>query len=121
MRRLASGLLVAFALASIGCASDNRTYYWSSYQWSAYSGNQISRGGPDSQRFESTLKRIIEKSAASKRKVPPGVLAEYGYLFFERDEMDTAIEYFQREAREWPESEVFMNRMIEQAQEGAPS
>jgi hypothetical protein len=112
--RLAS-LGLALLLASVGCARDTRMYYWSSYQWSAYSGNQITRGGPESKRFEETLKRILERSDAAKRKPPPGVAAEYGYLCFQRGEMDTAVQHFEREAREWPESEVFMRRMVERA------
>lgn len=118
-----AGCLVALALASVGCASDNRTYYWSSYQWDSYSGPAFGRsqGGPDSKKFERTLKRIIERSDASGRKVAPGLLAEYGYLFFRRGEVDSAVLYFEREAREWPESTAFMNRMIEQAREGSGS
>lgn len=121
MIRLASLGFALLLLANTGCATDTRTYDWSSYQWSAYSGNQINRGGPKSKRFEATLKRIIEQSDAAKRKPPPGVLAEYGFLFFERGEMDTAVQYFERESGEWPLSEVFMSWMIEQARGGSGS
>jgi hypothetical protein len=112
--RLAAPGLALLLLASIGCARNTTTYYWSGYQWSAYSGNQIDRGGPESKRFEATLKRILERSDAAKRKPPPGVAAEYGYLFFRRGEMDAAVQYFEREAREWPESGAFMRWMVQQ-------
>ncbi|MGH0029859.1 MAG: DUF4810 domain-containing protein [Myxococcota bacterium] len=115
------GLAVVFALLCIGCASDDRTYYWSSYQWSAYSGNQINRGGPDSKRFEETLQRIIQRSDASGRKIAPGVLAEYGYLLLKRGETGPAVSYFEREAQEWPESEPFMRWVIGQVEEGSGS
>ncbi len=112
---LGFGLLL---LASIGCAQrSTRTHDWSGYQWSAYSGNQINRGGPESKRFEETLQRIIERSDAAGRKIAPGVLAEYGYLLLKRGETESAISYFEREVEEWPESETFMTWAIAQARE----
>ena len=122
-RAVAARCLVALALTGVGCASDSRTYYWSSYQWDSYSGPAFgrSRAGPETKKFEATLERIIERSDAAGRRTPPGVLAEYGYLFFKRGEMESAVRYFEREAREWPESAAFMNRMIEQAKQGSGS
>jgi len=118
MRWAAVVPLAALALASVGCASDTRTYYWSSYQYDLYrSYYEPSKA----KKFEATLLRIIKKSDASGRKIPPGVLAEYGYFFYQRGEFDSAIHYFEREALEWPESEVLMERVIEQAREGLES
>lgn len=117
MRRGAVAAVCVLALASVGCARDTRTHYWSSYQWSAYSGNQINRGGPESKKFEETLQRIIQRSDANGRKIAPGILAEYGYLLLKRGDTETAVSYFEREAEEWPESEAFMRRMIGQARE----
>ena len=107
-------------LASVACAGGpSRMYLWSGYQWSAYSGNQINRGGPDSPKFETTLKQLIAKSDASGRKPAPGILAEYGYLLLKRGDAAAAIPYFEREAREWAESEAFMRQVITQAREVA--
>jgi hypothetical protein len=115
-----SVLLVAvLVLASVGCASDDRTYYWSSYQDDLYKAYKSPKGRADD--FEETLLRIIEKSDQSGRKTPPGVLAEYGYFLYQRGEFDSAIHYFEREAREWPESAVLMETMIRQAREGSES
>ena len=122
MSRVAVLLLALLLLASVGCGRrDTRAHYWSSYQWSAYSGNQINRGGPESQRFEQTLQRIIERSDAAGRKIGPGIPAEYGYLLWKRGETESAIPYFEREAEEWPESEVFMRWVIGEAREAAGS
>ena len=115
-------LVAAVALTSVGCASDDRTYYWSSYQHDFY--ESIPRHVKDdpekeSKPFQATLKRIIEKSDASGRKTPPGLLAEYGYFLLQRGDTESAIQYFEREAREWPESAGFMQHMIERARTGA--
>lgn len=102
MRRGAACTLMVLMLASIGCASDTRTYYWAT-----------SKGTFEP--TEAKLKRVIETSDASGRKIAPGILAEYGYFFFDRGDMGSAVRYFEREAKEWPESEAFMKRMIERA------
>jgi hypothetical protein len=122
VRRLAVLALALLVLGNVACArGPSRTYLWSGYQWSAYSGNQINQGGPESSKFEATLERIIQKSDASGRKIAPGILAEYGYLLLKRGDAAEAIPYFEREAQEWPESEPFMRWVIEQAREVAGS
>ena len=52
---------------------------------------------------------------------PPGLLAEYGYVLYKRGEAKSAIEYFEREVTEWPESEALMKRIIERAKKGSDS
>ena len=111
--------LAALTLASIACATDKRTYYWSSHQRDL---SKVQQDDPETaKKFEATLLRIIKKSDASDRKAPPGTLAEYGYFLFPRGAMDSAIYYFEREAREWPESSALMEGMIGRARGGSGS
>ena len=107
------------ALASVGCAGDKRTYNWSSYQNDLR--NQMSGSPESASKFEATLKRIIERSDSSGHKAPPGLMAEYGFILYQRGEKESAISYFEREAREWPESASFMKRIIEDARGGSGS
>ncbi len=106
--------LAALLVATVGCGGEKRTYYWSSYQSDLRAGGF---GQEKSKNFELTLQRIIDSSDKSGLKPPPGVLAEYGFFFFQRDEMRTAIIYFERESLMWPESAAFMERAIERATE----
>jgi hypothetical protein len=108
MRQAVVWSLLVVMLVSAGCATDKRTYYWASSKGTFYP-------------VEAKLERIIERSDASGRKTPPGILAEYGYVYFERGEMESAVYYFEREAREWPESAEFMKKMIERAKAGGDS
>jgi hypothetical protein len=110
--------LMALTFSGFAHAADTSMYYWLDYERDLL---QSYVQPEDLKEFEATLLNIIKTSDESDRKPPPGVLAEYGYLLYERGEFDPAIEYFEREAREWPESVVLMNRIIKRAKEGAGS
>ena len=108
--------LMILTLTGVGHTADTPIYDWSSYERDLYrSYVEVEK----LKNFEATLQYIIKKSDESGRKPPPGVLAECGYLLYKRGEFDSAIGYFEREAREWPESAVLMNRIIRRAQEAS--
>ena len=117
---------VSFAIAALAMqtlcgvvyAADKRMYYWSGYQHAISSANDTPEKVKSS---EAALLRLIKKSDEAGRRVAPGVLAEYGYFFFERGQFDTAIYWFEREIGEWPESAVLMKKMIERARQGSTS
>lgn len=47
--------------------------------------------------------------------MPPGIYAEYGYLQLQQGKTASAVELFKQEESHWPESKVFMDRMIKVA------
>jgi hypothetical protein len=55
-----------------------------------------------------------QPSCTATRPVPPGIFAEYGYgyLQLEQGKSGSAVEVFKKEESQWPESKVFMNRMV---------
>lgn len=61
---------------------------------------------------KATLKELDAVIKANPKRVPPGVYAEYGYLLLKQNESDKAVEYFKKEMAIYPESAVFMQRMI---------
>ena len=104
-----AALILAVLVAPASYADDDTTYYWSSYERDLF----LLYSNPENlERFEATLERIINTADTSGRKPPPGILAEYGYIHYERGDLESALHYFEREARQWPESEVLMGRMI---------
>ena len=121
LRTVESFVVVAFlslAFFSVGYAADKRMHYWSGYQHVLSSANDTPEKVKAS---EARLLRLIKKSDAAGRKVAPGLLAEYGYFFYERGEFTTAIYWFEREIGQWPESAVLMKKMIKRAREGTKS
>ena len=114
----AAALVVLLWLPASGVADDHFKCFWSSYEYDLFYAN-TSPGKPEkAERLEATLLKIIKQSDTSGRKPPPGILAEYGFFLYERGQIDEAIEYFEREAGQWPESEVFMERVIASLREG---
>jgi hypothetical protein len=45
--------------------------------------------------------------------------AEYGYALYEQGKITEAVVYFQKESDKWPESKVFMSKVIAIAQKRA--
>ncbi len=111
-------LVAALALGGGARAAVAPLYDWLTFE------RDLSRSfqGPEQKlAYEDTLKRLIARAEGAGRKPPPGVLAEYGFLLYERGETHGAVRFFQREAQEWPESAALMDRLIELASEvGAP-
>jgi hypothetical protein len=58
------------------------------------------------------------RSSQNITRVAPGLYAEIGYLYFEKNNLAKAIRFFEREKRSWPESAYFMDVMISLAKGG---
>lgn len=90
----------------VGCASQK--YTWHGYDNSLYA---YYKSPEDKEKFIERLKEAIVK-AEQNGNVPPGIYAEYGYMCYESQNYKDAITYFQKEYDLWPESQVFMQKMI---------
>jgi hypothetical protein len=101
-------LLLMFLLA--GCGANTR-YKWDQYDTKLY---EHYKDPSQNEQFIESLKEIMDE-AEPDGKVPPGIYAEYGYVLYEQGNSLTAILYFQKEADKWPESRIFMNKMIANA------
>lgn len=111
MRRLPIAV-ACLGLALWGCATNNYTYDWGDYDPSmyAYYKNPAKVG-----QFSDSLAAIIKAADSPGVKVPPGIYAEYGYLKLQQGKNSEAIGLFEQEEQHWPESKVFMERMIKVA------
>jgi hypothetical protein len=109
--RLFSVVLVILFLA--GCAAQPR-YTWCKYDCLLYDHY---KNPVQNEEFIEALKEAVLKGEAAGQ-VPPGIYAEYGYVLYEQGNNPLAIQYFQKEADKWPESRVFMAKMITNVQKG---
>ncbi len=101
----------AFAVLVGGCAAQ-QTYDWGKYDPSLYA---YYRDPTKEAELESSLAEIIQTGGTKGKAVPPGIYAEYGYLQLQHGKTQEAIESFKQEEAHWPESKVFMERMIKVA------
>ena len=98
-------------LMTTGCAAQSQ-YAWSNYDQKLYNHYQ---NPTKSEQFIEDLRKIIQYGEISGR-VPPGIYAEYGYALYEQGNYPEAIEYFKKEQSKWPESDIIMTKMINNAQ-----
>lgn len=107
--------IIVLALGVSACG--NKTMYqWSEYQPALlgyYKGGDVSK-------FEEKLGQSISAAEAEKR-VPPGMYAEMGYLLYERGDLAGAVSYFGKERDHWPESAVFMTRLVDRINAAPPT
>ena len=98
-----------------GCAGGNRMYYWGDYSNSLY--NEKKNPGAESiAKHKAVLEKIIEESNSRNLRIPPGVCCELGYMYAAQNNTKKAIGLFKMEEQTYPESTIFMDKLILQAE-----
>jgi len=101
---LAIGVLLA------GCGTPN-IYYWGRYEGLIY--GQYAHPDKASPELQSRLmEEDMHKAISANKPLPPGFHAHLGYLYYQMGKADRAVAEFQVEKTQFPESTVFMDRMI---------
>lgn len=111
MPKIFSTLLVSLLLLT-GCANHRQSLY----QWGSYE-NQIYAMYSDSNKVsveEQILKleSDYQKAQSANKSVPPGYHAHLGFLYFQTGKADLALQSLQTEKALFPESTVYMDRLI---------
>ena len=65
-----------------------------------------------SNKLSEEYQKIIKKQKGIRGAVPPGVYADYGFLLLQSNNMVQAREMLQKEIELYPESKVFIERII---------
>jgi hypothetical protein len=107
MMPLSIRYILIFSLLISGC-SPAGLYYWGDYEESLYQ-RYIEH---DSEKAEDYVRETLE-DAVSENRVPPGLYADYGFMFYQRGNKNAAIEYFEKEKKLFPESSALMSTLIE--------
>jgi hypothetical protein len=113
--RVPMGIVALGAFSLFGCASNHDKYAWGSYDPALYA---YYKSPAKVTELTQTLQDTISESDAKHVLVAPGLRAEYGYLLLQQGNSAQAVVYFQAEEQQWPESKVFMDRMIQVASSG---
>ncbi len=105
--RLALGL----AALGAGCQTQRPLFYWGHYEALAYESYKAPGKVPPERQIEA-LEEDIQKAAAKDLPVHPGLHAHLGFLYFQLGKADQARKEFETEKRLFPESAVYMDRML---------
>lgn len=99
-----------------GCTSSG-LYHWGNYEDRLY---KYYKSPSKADAYMSSLQTLCE-SPAHQKKPAPGLCAEYGFMLRKVGREQEAIAMFQKEQTLWPESSVFMQRLIAASQPKTPS
>jgi hypothetical protein len=104
-------LLTAAALLG-GCASGPPTlYHWGNYEELIYA----SYAAPGKMPLEAEVEKMEQdrqQALAAQQRLPPGWHAHLGLLYYQIGKADQALQELQSEKAEFPESTVFIDRLV---------
>jgi hypothetical protein len=110
-RRLIAAAVTPLAMLA-GCVTQPpELYTWGQYEELLYAA-YTRPGSVSAQMQVEKLEQDYQQARAENKRMFPGFHAHLGVLYFELGKLDQARQEFQTEKAEFPESAVFMNRLI---------
>ncbi len=108
-----SSIIISIFLFLIvtSCVQKKTLFYWGDYSNTLYDYKKT----PNDEnlvKHKEAIQDIIEKSEKKNMKVPPGIYCEYGYILAKEGMNLEAKKYFELEGNTYPESAVFMKKLI---------
>ena len=103
-------ILAGLVLLVGGCSTPT-VYHWGNYENLIY----VSYAKPGKVPPESQVEQLeadLQKARSANKPVPPGFHAYLGYLYYQLDKSEQAREEFETEKTLFPESTVFMDRLL---------
>lgn len=104
--------VVVASIVLTGCAAPSY-YHWGTFEQGLHE-RYVKENHTQADVY---LLETIGEAEQKKLRVPPGAYADYGFLLFKRGDRDGAIAYFEKERRLFPESSLFMTKLIERIQQ----
>lgn len=103
-------LFIAVVACLAGCKSHS-IYAWGSYEEGIYD-MYVNPGKAEPGVQIASLKEDIEKAGGEGQRVPPGVHAHLGYLYYTQGNLSDALAEFATERELFPESAPFIDGMV---------
>ena len=103
--------LLVFFLVSACAVQTTPMYYWGDYSTTLY---HYKKNLTDEKLIEhkNSLLIIIKKSNELGIRVPPGIYGELGFIYFNEGNLIEAKKFINLEAKTYPESQYFMNKIL---------
>ncbi len=116
MKILYSLIMSSFGLVFLftGCAQQQvSTYNWHNYPSASVTYGKNIGNNEYTQAYVNELNKIINDSAHSSGRVPPGIYPELGQILYTQGKKEEAKGLFIKETELYPESKVFIGRVME--------
>lgn len=106
-------MLALTAPLFISCMSSSTLYYWGKYEDASYKNY---KQGTDEAKAElmAVYEKMMDKQTGTRKTIAPGICAEYGYMLIQANKVEEGITYLKKEIELYPESRVFIERIIKQ-------
>lgn len=111
MKKLFIAAVVVLAISS--CTTPKTLYSWYDYEDATYQYSKKSTEELHVKMLEE-YKKVIDKQKGTRGMVPPGLYAEYGYLFCKSGKKEEGLSFLKKEIELYPESEKYISRIIKQ-------
>ncbi|KGD76781.1 lipoprotein [Tatumella morbirosei] len=108
MGKMNKVMLYTAILILTGCAAKTppKIYNWNGYQDAIY---QFYTNETSPQQQIATLQKLVEQSKSNNKPVPPGVHAQLGMLYGNTGNAELAVQEFNAEKSQYPESASYIN------------
>jgi hypothetical protein len=103
--------IIAVSLLTACVSPTPSLYQWGSYEQQVYAMYNDPGKVPIEQQI-AKLEEDYQKARASSKSMPPGFHAHLGYLYFGTGKLDQARQSFATEKSLFPESAVYMDRIL---------
>jgi hypothetical protein len=105
------GILLASFSILTGCATSQPLYYWGDYETIIYE-MYLEPGSADPATQLQKLTQDISEASAEGKRVPPGLHAHLGYMYFLQGNRNEAVLEFETEKKLFPESAKFVDGLM---------
>lgn len=106
-------LIVAVIVSFVSCGSPKTLYSWYDYEDATYQYNKRQTDELKVKMMKQYLK-MTKKQKGTRRVVPPGLYAEYGYALYMGGKKEEGLDFLKQEIKLYPESETYISRIIKQ-------
>lgn len=109
-------ILITLIGVLASCSSKRTLYTWEDYDKTSYvylkETNEETR-----QNLLNSYQDIIDKQKGTRGVTPPGIYADYGFLLIQANQTKQGKKMLQKEMDMYPESSVFINRILKMIEE----
>jgi hypothetical protein len=103
-------ILALFIVTTLSACVPPSMYQWGNYENGLYKSYQDPN---QTEALRIDLESHIKDLESLQQKIPPGLCAELGTLYFQKGDSNTAKFYYAKERDTWPESRGLMTSMIQ--------
>ena len=103
--------IIVLSVFFSSCKTGQGLYSWSKYEQASY--NYLKKSDEKStNNLLKEYKLIINNQKGTRKSIPPGIMADYGFLLIQKGDLIEGKNYLNKEISLYPESRIFIERIL---------